>query len=202
MVIRELVTLLGFEVDDSGRDQYNKGIDQTKQKQQSLTAAFLNANLIMSVASKAIGAAFGFVRDSVIGATAETERFRIVIGNMIGDQEKANKVIHELDYSPVSDFYGTAAAIGGLRSFVTMGMDIEKARDQMKLLGDVVQGNGEAFASLSNTMAQVYSSGKADAMRLKQFMAQGFDVARALGLSEEQRKMGVRNCAKLTCNNN
>jgi phage-related protein len=183
--------LLGFKVDDSGRQEYNKGIDQTKQKQQSLTASFLKANLIMSTVNRGIGAALGFIRHEVIGVTAETERFRVVIRNMIGDQEKANKVIHELDYSPVSDFYGTTAAIGGLRSFATMGMDIEKARDQMTLLGDVAQGNGEAFASLSSTMAQVYSRGKADAMRLKQFMSQGFDVAGVLGLTEAQQKAGV-----------
>jgi phage-related protein len=186
-----LVTLLGFKVDDSGREQYNKGIDQTKQKQQSLTASFLNAQVIYGVAQKALGAAFSFVRDSVIGATAETERFRVVIGSLIGDQEKANKVIHDLDYSPVSDFYGTAAAIGGLRSFVTMGMDIDKAKDQMTLLGDVAQGNSEAFNSLSANMAQVYSKGKADAMDLKQFMAQGFDVSGVLGLTEAQKKVGV-----------
>jgi len=190
-IIRELVTLLGYKVDDTGRDQYNKGIDQTKQKQQSLTGSFLKANIIMGVAQKAMGAAFGFVRDSVIGATAETERFRVVIGSLIGDQEKANKVIHDLDYSPVSDFYGTAAAIGGLRSFVTMGMDIEKAKDQMTLLGDVAQGNTEAFDSLSSTMAKVYSKGKADAIELKQFMARGFDVAGVLGLTEAQMKAGV-----------
>jgi len=151
----------------------------------------LKANLIMGVANKALGAAFGFVRDSVIGATAETERFRVVIGSLIGDQEKANQVIHDLDYSPVSDFYGTAAAIGGLRTFATMGMDIDKAKTQMELLGDVAQGNSEAFNSLSANMAQVYSKGKADAMDLKQFMAQGFDVTGVLGLTEAQKKAGV-----------
>jgi len=183
--------LLGFKVDDSGREQYNKGIDETKQKQQSLTASLLKANIIMGVAQKALGAAFGFVKDSVIGATAETERYRTIIGSLIGDQEKANQIIHDLDYSPVSDFYGTAAAIGGLRSFVTMGMDAEKASEQMTLLGDVAQGNSEAFNLLSANMAQVYSKGKADAMDLKQFMAQGFDVSGVLGLSEAQKKAGV-----------
>jgi phage-related protein len=179
------------ETDTKPVENLGKAVDSTRQKTESLTAAFLKANLIMKAASRAMGAAIGFIRDSVIGTTAETERFRVVIGNMIGDQEKANEVIHKLDYSPVSDFYGTAAAIGGLRSFVTMGMDIEKARDQMTLLGDVAQGNSESFASLSNTMAMVYSSGKADAMRLKQFMNQGFDVAGALGLTEKQREAGV-----------
>jgi phage-related protein len=187
---------LGFKVDDSGREQYNKGIDQTKQKQQSLTAAFLKANLIMSAASKVMGAAFGFVRDSVIGATAETERYRVTLGTMMGDQEKANKIIHDLDYSPVSDFYGTANAIGGLQGMVTFGMQAEEASDILTRIGDIAQGNSEAFVSMSNNMGQVFAKGKADATDLKQFVMQGFDVvgevAKQSGKSREEiQKAGV-----------
>jgi phage-related protein len=187
---------LGFKVDDSGREQYNKGIDQTKQKQQSLTASFLKANLIMSAASKAVGAAFGFVRDSVIGATAETERYRVTLGTMMGDQEKANKIIHDLDYSPVSDFYGTANAIGGLQGMVTFGMQAEEASDILTRIGDIAQGNSEAFVSMSNNMGQVFAKGKADAIDLKQFVMQGFDVvgevAKQSGKSREDiQKAGV-----------
>jgi tape measure domain-containing protein len=171
-----LVTLLGFKVDDSGREQYNKGIDQTKQKQQSFIASFLSANLIMSAVSRGIGAAFGFIRDSVIGATAETGRYRVALGAMIGDQEKANKIIHDLDYSPVSDFYGTANAVGGLQGMVTFGMQSEEASEMLTRLGDIAQGNSEAFVSMSNNMGQVFAKGKADATDLKQFVTQGFDV--------------------------
>jgi tape measure domain-containing protein len=171
-----LVTLLGFKVDDSGRKDYNKGIDQTKQKQQSLAASFLKANIIMSAVSKGIGAAFGFIRHEVIGTTAETERYRVTLGTMIGDQEKANKLIHDLDYSPLSDFYGTANAIGGLQGMVTFGMQAEEASEMLTRLGDIAQGNSEAFVSMSNNLGQVFAKGKADATDLKQFVTQGFDV--------------------------
>jgi len=202
-IIRELVTLLGYKVDDTGRDQYNKGIDQTKQKQQSLTGAFLKANIIMGVANKALGAAFGFVKDSVIGATAETERYRVALGTMMGDQEKANKIIHDLDYGEglfegvrLSDFYGTAAAIGGLQNMVTFGMEAEKAGDVLARLGDIAQGDSEAFASMSNAMGQVFAKGKADSVQLKQFASKGFDVvgevAKQTGKSREEiQKTGV-----------
>jgi tape measure domain-containing protein len=196
IIVRELVTLLGFKVDDSGREQYNKGIDQTKQKQQSLTASFLKANIIMGAAQKVIGGAFSFVRDSVIGATAETERYRVTLGTMIGDQEKANKIIHDLDYSPVSDFYGTANAIGGLQGMVTFGMQAEEASDMLTRLGDIAQGNSEAFVSMSNNLGQVFAKGKADSTDLKQFVMQGFDVvgvvAQQTGKSREEiQKAGV-----------
>jgi phage-related protein len=168
--------LLGFKVDDSGREQYDKGIGQTKEKQQSLTASFLKAQVIYGAAQKAAGAAFGFVRDSVIGAAAETERYRVTLGTMMGDQEKANQIIHDLDYSPVSDFYGTANAIGGLQGMVTFGMQAEEASDILTRIGDIAQGNSEAFVSMSNNMGQVFAKGKADATDLKQFVMQGFDV--------------------------
>jgi hypothetical protein len=191
-----LVTLLGFKVDDSGREQYNKGIDQTKQKQQSLTASFLKAQVVFAAAQKAVGAAFSFVRDSVIGATAETERYRVTLGTMMGDQEKANKIIHDLDYSPVSDFYGTANAIGGLQGMVTFGMQAEEASDILTRIGDIAQGNSEAFVSMSNNMGQVFAKGKADATDLKQFVMQGFDVvgevSKQSGKSREEiQKAGV-----------
>jgi tape measure domain-containing protein len=198
-----LITLLGYKVDDSGREQYNKGIDQTKQKQQSMTASFLKANIIMGAASKAIGAAFGFIRDSVIGATAETERYRVALGTMMGDQEKANKIIRDLDYGEgmfegvrLSDFYGTANAIGGLQNMVTFGMEAEKAGDVLARLGDIAQGDSEAFVSMSNAMGQVFAKGKADSVALKQFATKGFDVvgevAKQTGKSREEiQKSGV-----------
>jgi hypothetical protein len=184
-------------------ENLGKAVDSTKQKTESLTAAFMKANLIMSAVSKGIGAAFSFIRDSVIGATAETERYRVTLGTMIGDQEKANKIIHDLDYgegmfagSKISDFYGTANAIGGLQNMVTFGMEAEKAGDILTRIGDIAQGNTEAFVSMSNNMGQVFAKGKADATDLKQFVMQGFDVggevAKQSGKSRDEiEKAGV-----------
>jgi phage-related protein len=191
VIVRELITLLGFKVDDTGQKDYNKSIDETKGKQQSLTASILKANLIGKAAGAVLGAAFSFIKDSVIGTTAEIERYRVALGTMIGDQEKANEIIHNLDYSDVSDFYGTAAAIGGLKSMVTLGMEAQNASDILTKLGDVAQGDGAAFQSLSQNMGQVFAKGKADAMDLKQFVAQGFDVSGEVAALDMAKQMGV-----------
>jgi tape measure domain-containing protein len=164
------------EVDTSPVDKLGDSAERSEKKVNSLTASILKANLIMKAASKAMGAAIGFIRDSVIEATAQTERYRVTLGTMMGDQEKANKIIHDLDYSPVSDFYGTANAIGGLQGMVTFGMQAEEASDILTRIGDIAQGNSEAFVSMSNNMGQVFAKGKADATDLKQFVMQGFDV--------------------------
>jgi tape measure domain-containing protein len=196
MTVRELVTVLGFKLNDAPIKKYNKDIDDSKKKTESLTAAFLKAQAIYGAATKIASGVFSVVRDNIVGVAAETERYRVVLGTMMGDQEKANKIIHDLDYSPVSDFYGTAKAIGGLQGMVTFGMQAEEASEILTRIGDVAQGNGEAFVSMSNNMGQVFAKGKADATDLKQFVMQGFDVvgevAKQTGKSRaEIEKAGV-----------
>ena len=149
-------------------------IEKTKKKTDSLAAS-------LNKIAKIVGGIFALGRiisfgKGILDTTGEVEQYRVTLGTMIGDQEKANKIIHDLDYSPVSDFYGTAAAIGGLQGMVTFGMQAEEASDTLTRLGDIAQGNGEAFKSLSLNMGQVFAKGKADATDLKQFVGQGFDV--------------------------
>ncbi len=149
-------------------------IEKTKKKADSL-ATSLNKIAKIVGGIFAVGKIISFGK-SILDTTGEVEQYRVTLGTMIGDQEKANKIIHDLDYSPVSDFYGTAAAIGGLQGMVTFGMQAEEASDTLTRLGDIAQGNGEAFKSLSLNMGQVFAKGKADATDLKQFVGQGFDV--------------------------
>lgn len=177
MTIRELTTWLGFKIDDGTLKEYERKIESAKKKSSDLSNAVGGigkaVKLIGGVAAAAGITALG---KSILDTTGEVEQYRVTLGTMIGDQEKANQIIHDLDYSPVSDFYGTAAAIGGLQGMVTFGMQAEDASETLTRLGDIAQGNGEAFKSLSLNMGQVFAKGKADATDLKQFVGQGFDV--------------------------
>ena len=177
MTIRELITFLGFKIDDGTLKEYERKVESAKKKSSDLSNAVGSigkaVKLIGGVAAAAGITALG---KSILDTTGEVEQYRVTLGTMIGDQEKANKIIHDLDYSPVSDFYGTAAAIGGLQGMVTFGMQAEDASKTLTRLGDIAQGNTEAFKSLSLNMGQVFAKGKADATDLKQFVGQGFDV--------------------------
>lgn len=177
MTIRELVTFLGFKIDNGTLKEYEKKVDSAKKKSADLSNAVGGIGKAVKLIGGAVAAAgVAALGKSILDTTGEVEQYRVTLGTMIGDQEKANKIIHDLDYSPVSDFYGTAAAIGGLQGMVTFGMQAEEASDVLSRLGDIAQGNGEAFKSLSLNMGQVFAKGKADATDLKQFVGQGFDV--------------------------
>lgn len=177
MVVRELITKLGFNVDNGQLKKYEQSIESTKNKISSLGTGISKVSGVMKLIGGVVATAgITALGKSILETTGEIEQYRVTLGTMIGDQEKANKIIHDLDYSPVSDFYGTASAIGGLQGMVTFGMDAEKASDTLTRLGDIAQGNTEAFKSLSLNMGQVFAKGKADATDLKQFVGQGFDV--------------------------
>ena len=177
MVVRELITKLGFDVNDANLKRYEQSIAKVKGGVSALGAGLGSVGGLMKLISGAVATAgITALGKSILDTTGEVEQYRVTLGTMIGDQEKANKIIHDLDYSPVSDFYGTASAIGGLQGMVTFGMQAEQASDTLTRLGDIAQGNGEAFKSLSLNMGQVFAKGKADATDLKQFVGQGFDV--------------------------
>lgn len=177
MTIRELVTFLGFKIDDGTLKEYERKVESAKKKSSDLSNAVGGIGKAVKLIGGAVAAAgIAALGKSILDTTGEVEQYRVTLGTMIGDQEKANKIIHDLDYSPVSDFYGTAAAIGGLQGMVTFGMQAEDASKTLTQLGDIAQGNTEAFKSLSLNMGQVFAKGKADATDLKQFVGQGFDV--------------------------
>lgn len=197
MTIRELFVYLGFDVDTSGAEKMEKSVENVKKRQESMVSSFIKGQMIYDAGKKVISGAFNFVKDSVIGAEAEVERYRVVLGTMIGDQEKANAIIHDLDWnSGLSDYYGTANAVGGLQSLVTYGLQAEEAADDLKKIGDIAQGDTEAFNSMAQNLGQIFATGKASAMDLKQFANRGFDVvgelARIEGKSREEiEKAGV-----------
>ena len=177
MTVRELVTRLGFKIDDGTLKEYERKVESAKKKSADLSNAVGGIGKAVWLIGGAVAAAgVAALGKSILDTTGEVEQYRVTLGTMIGDQEKANRIIHDLDYSPVSDFYGTASAIGGLQGMVTFGMQAEEASATLTRLGDIAQGNGEAFRSLSLNMGQVFAKGKADAIDLKQFVGQGFDV--------------------------
>jgi hypothetical protein len=184
-----LVTLLGYQVDDTGREQYNKGIDQTKQKQQSLTASFLKANIIMGVASKALGAAIGFVRDGVFGATIEYEGYVTQLETFTGSAEKATEVLAELRDKTGDALFGSGNLVNAYNQLRTVGVGAEKTSQMIDVLGNVANGSTENFNALSNILTKTATTGKVNVGTMRQLAQAGVgaqDMAQGLGISVAQ----------------
>lgn len=191
MVVKELITRLGFDLDDAQLKLYQQRLNAVKGGVGSVSKGLSGlAKLAVGAFATAGITALG---KSILDTTGEVEQYRVALGRMVGDQIKANKIIENIDWgretgeidpntgkklrgAALSDFYGTANSVGGLQGLVTFGMQAEQAEDVLYRLGDVAQGNSEAFKSLALNMGQVYAKGKADGTDLKQFIGQGMDV--------------------------
>jgi tape measure domain-containing protein len=196
MTIRELVTRLSFQYNPAGLNQYNQGVAQAKVGTSGMMQALLKANAIQGIVTKAARATWDWLTEGIIGATGAVQGYKTTIGHLVGDVEKANKVINELDFSNASDYYGTDATVGNLQAMALQGMDIEESADLLQRLGEVAGGSSEKYASLAANMGQVFAKGKADGMDLKQFTAANLSVttelAKMTGKSVEQiEKEGV-----------
>jgi phage-related protein len=183
MTVRELVTVLGFELNDAPLKKYDKQIDSTKEKSNALANVAKGINTAYTVAAAAVGAGFALIGKSIVDATIMADKYRTSIGVLMGDQEKANKIISELASSDFSNIYGDEAALSGAQGLMQFGIAGDEAFEVMQRLGDIANGSGAALSSMGLNMGQVFAKGKADAVDLKQFVLQGFDV---VGVIAEQ----------------
>jgi phage tail tape-measure protein len=119
--VRELVTLLGFKLDDGPLKKYDKEIDASKQKTGSLTAAFTKAQFIYNGAMKAISAGASLVRNTIIGATIEMEGYRSQMQAFTGSAEAAADTLAELRDKTIDPLFGTGNLVNAYKQLRTVG---------------------------------------------------------------------------------
>jgi tape measure domain-containing protein len=184
-----LVTLLGFKVDNSGREQYNKGIDQTKQKQQSLVGSIVKAQVIMAAAQKAISAGFSYIKDGIFGATMEMDEYRRQLQVFTGDADSAADTLQEIRNTILDPLVGTGNWVNAYKRLQTLGMTADETKDFLQVMGDITGGTTENFNALTESLTKVGSSGKINALTFTQLAKQGFsanDMAQGLGISVDE----------------
>jgi hypothetical protein len=177
MIVRELITLLGFKLEDGAQKKYAKQIEETKDKTNLLSGAVRGVSgAFQAFAAIAAGAGFIALGKSIIDATAQADRYSASLGILMGNQEKANKLVNEVSNLAVGNIYGDEAVLAGVQGLMQFGIAGDDAIDTIQRLGDIANGSGVALSSLGLNMGQVFAKGKADATDLKQFVLQGFDV--------------------------
>ena len=176
MVIEELFTKLGFQVD-------TKGIDKAKASLSSLKkwigGIALGAGLV-SLAKTGIEAAM-----TMEGLTAQ---FTV----MTGSAEKAKDVISEIaDFAEKTPFdkLGLSNAAKTLMAF---GMEADKVVPTLKMLGDVAGSDQNKLNSLALVFGQIQSTGRLTGGDLLQLINQGFNplntIAKISGKSMAELK--------------
>ena len=164
MVIEELFTKLGFQVDPKGIDKAKSSLSGLKKWIGGLA---LGAGLV-SLAKTGIEAAM-----TMEGLTAQ---FTV----MTGSAEKANGVISEIADFAAKTPFDKLGLSNAAKTLMAFGMEADKVVPTLKMLGDVAGSDQNRLNSLALVFGQIQSTGKLTGGDLLQLINQGFNPLNTL----------------------
>ena len=164
MVIEELFTRLGFQVDP-------KGIDKAKQ---ALTG------FKTFVGGLALGAGFTMLAKTGIEAAMTMEGLNAEFKVMTGSAERAAAVIKEISDFAAKTPFDKLGLSNAAKTLMAFGMEAEKVVPTLRMLGDVAGSDQNKLSSLALVFGQIQSAGKLTGGDLLQLINQGFNPLNTL----------------------
>ena len=164
MVIEELFTKLGFQVDPKGIDKAKSSLSGLKKWIGGLA---LGAGLV-SLAKTGIEAAM-----TMEGLTAQ---FTV----MTGSAEKAKGVISEIADFAAKTPFDKLGLSNAAKTLMAFGMEADKVVPTLKMLGDVAGSDQNKLNSLALVFGQIQSAGRLTGGDLLQLINQGFNPLNTL----------------------
>lgn len=170
MVVEELFTRLGFQVDPKGIDKAKSSLSSFKKWVGGLA---LGAGLV-SLTKTGLDAAM-----TIEGLTTDFEV-------MSGSAEKANNLLGEIAAFAAKTPFDKLGLSGAAKTLMAFGIESEKVLPTLKMLGDVSLGDQNKLNGLALVFGQIQSTGKLMGQDLLQLINQGFNP-----LTEISKKTGI-----------
>ena len=159
MVIEELYTRLGFQVDP-------KGLDKGKQMLNSFKSW---------VGGLAIGAGFTMLAKTGIEAAMAMETLTAQFNVMAGSSERAANLIKDIsEFAARTPFSKMGLADAG-KTLMAFGMQSENVVPTLQMLGDVAGADQNKLKGLALVFGQIQSTGRLMGQDLLQLINQGFN---------------------------
>ena len=154
MIVRELITKLGFEIDESQLKQVDTALDAALQM--PVMAAMDRVGQFFNQLSQGM---MQFGKESV-DAYGFIEQSRIGYQGLLGSVEKGNAIFEKLvkfDKETPFNLQQTMQAATGL---LAMGETTDTLIDKMRMLGDLSMGNADKFQRIALVYNQIKTAGK------------------------------------------
>lgn len=179
------------------RDQFNKvmGAAEKNTKKVRTQTGQLDDQVkrLQKTAIKAFGAfAIGQGIRNIARLGIEMEQTRVAFSTFLGDADKANATIKELnEFSNVTPFTNDQVIKAG-KSLLAFGTPVEKLKTQLKAIGDISAGTGKDFNELTTIYGKAQIAGTLYAEDINQLVEAGIPIigefAKQLGVNESQVK--------------
>lgn len=168
-VVRSLITLLGFDVDDKEAKRYESLIDGLK------TGAM--------VAGAAITALGGYL----LKVAGDAEQTQAAFETMLGSQKAAADMIKEIQKAAAITPYSQKDLIEGAKLLLNFGVAQKDVLADLMMLGDVSSGDAVKLQSMTLAFAQISATGRLMGQDLLQLINAGFnplqEISRTSGKS-------------------
>ena len=161
MVIEELTTRLGFQVDPNGLDKGKQALGGFKKWAAGIGIA--------------AGAAFAYLAKTGVDAAMTMESITAQFTVMAGSADRAASLIKGIeDFAAHTPFTKLGLSEAG-KTLMAFGIDAEKVVPTLKMLGDVAGADQNRLNSLALVFGQIHSTGKLMGQDLLQLISQGFN---------------------------
>lgn len=179
MVIEELFTRLGFQVDP-------KGIDRAKQ---ALTG------FKSFVGGLALGAGFTMLAKTGIEAAMTMEGLNAEFKVMTGSAERAAAVIKEISEFAAKTPFDKLGLSRAAKTLMAFGLQSEKVVPTLRMLGDIAGADQNKLNGLALVFGQIQSTGRLMGQDLLQLINQGFnpltEISKQTGMSVADLKKAM-----------
>lgn len=159
MVIEELFTKLGFEVDPAGIDKGKKMLSGFK----------------TWIGGLALGAGFVTLAKTGLDAAMTMEGLNAQFTVMTGSAERAKGVIDEIAAFAAKTPFDKLGLSNAAKTLMAFGMSADSVVPTLKMLGDVAGSDQNKLNSLALVFGQIQSAGKLTGGDFLQLINQGFN---------------------------
>lgn len=141
----------------------------TKVDTKGITSGLNNISSIIK------GVAMGYTGKTLveyfIGSNADMETYLTSFETMLGSAEKAKSLMADLTQMASVTPFETTDLANATKTLLSFGVELENVQGDLKMLGDISQGNNEKLKSLALVFGQVKSAGKLMGQDLLKFVA-------------------------------
>lgn len=163
MVVNELLTVLGFKVDSSNAEKFNKVLKTTKKVMLGVVA---------------VSGAVGY---SVLKTAGEVEQMTIAFDSMLGSVEKSKAFMKDLFEFAKNTPFEVEELIGYSKAMIATGFTTDEIITKMKYLGNIASGVGkEKLPTILIAFNKIKSKGKATLEELNMLTEAGIPILKEL----------------------
>ena len=150
----------------------------------STLAAAAGVGAIVTAVKSLVG--FG---SQIINVASQFEQVETSLKTVLGDADRATMMFEDLRKFSFKTTFGVDELAGASSQLLNVGVSTSALQKNLKMLGDLAQGDKTKFQELTSIFAKVQSLGKATSEQLQQIALRGIPITQTL------KDMGVTGTA-------